>query len=163
METKQVRRPTTDPRPNRAGLPLSSGRRRTAASMAGWSNDALIGDPVIDRQHKEFYVRALRVVVACELGKGAPQIAATLQFMREHADRHFADEEQRMRDVEFPYIELHREAHDRFRSRVRQLEGDFTASHDPETLAREVADVASEWFTDHIRRFDVLLGRYLNT
>lgn len=126
-----------------------------------WTDDLLTGDIEIDGHHKSFYRKALRVHVACNLGRGEEFLAETFRFLRDYAKYHFAAEETRMRAAQYPHIESHLEAHQGFVDKLAQLERDLEAAQDKQTVARSAAEVAIQWFNRHIKLVDRPLVEYL--
>ena len=127
-----------------------------------WTDDLLTGDGEIDHHHKTFYMKALRVHVACNVGRGEEFLEETFGFLREYASFHFSAEEKRMRAIEYPYMESHLEAHRGFLDQLEQLERDLAAAQDKQTVARSAAQVAVQWFNRHIKLVDRPLVDYLN-
>lgn len=126
-----------------------------------WTDALLTGDAIIDGHHKTFYVKALKVHVACKLGKGDQVIGEMLGFMRDYAVFHFEEEEIRMRVVRYPYLRSHLEAHRGFLGRLAELEREFEQAADKKDLAREIAEMSVGWFTQHICNVDRPLVEYL--
>lgn len=127
-----------------------------------WSDALRTGDAVIDEHHKTFYLKALRVFVACKLDKGESVLAETLRFMRDYAAFHFAEEEARMRDVTYPYLASHVEAHQAFLGKLGEFERELERADDKRALARATAEFAVRWFRQHIATTDRPLVEYLS-
>lgn len=126
-----------------------------------WTDDLLLGDTLIDAQHRAFFQKALRVQVAIQLGRGNEEIAAAIDFMREYAAVHFADEAKRMLAADYPQIESHIAEHHLFLGRLRELEEEFDSSTDSKEVAARTVALATEWFAEHIRRTDQPLAAFL--
>lgn len=119
-----------------------------------WSDDLLTGDSEIDGQHKAFFVRALRVIVACDLQRGQAEVVGAFQFMDNYVAVHFRAEEARMRKTQYPYFETHREAHQAFKREVLAMGTEIRHSDDYAAIATGIAHLARGWFVQHIRGAD---------
>ncbi len=157
--------PAASPRtPQRGPTPRSAGLARsdfTSALLPGWSEDLCVGNGQIDREHKTFYLRALRLAIACEEGHAVEEIVSALRYFGEYATAHFRTEEDLMRAVGFRDLATHCAAHAAFAGRVAGLEVQMAAQGDAMAIAREVAAMTAEWFSGHIRNDDQALARYL--
>jgi hemerythrin len=142
---------------------MNLGRAPSDALRPGWTDDLLVGDPRLDHQHKRFFLYALRLSIACEQDRGPDEIESALRFLREYAMAHFADEERSMREVSYPYLASHAEAHAKFIARLQALEADLASHLDKRALALDIAYMAATWFAEHVRQVDRLVARFLAT
>lgn len=79
--------------------------------------------------------------------------------LERYAENHFALEEEYMRQLEYPDIEAHIKAHDRFRQELRQLTRD---AHSIEPAVRTaLSTFLSEWLTRHIFGIDKQLEAFI--
>ena len=133
----------------------------TRALMPGWTDDLRVGNGAIDRQHKTFFLRAMRIAIACEDGRGAEEIEEAVRYLREYSVEHFRDEEKLMVAVGFPYVESHKDAHQAFTTKIDEVEARLARTTDKAALALELATWVAEWFNEHVRTADRPLARYL--
>jgi len=127
-----------------------------------WSDDLLTGNFEIDNQHKTFFVKALRLVVACDLGQGSEaEIQRALAFMREYAEQHFSEEERVMDAAGFPYATTHKEAHRAFLAELAMNERAYATATDKASAAFAIAEMAAAWLAHHIKIIDGLLVQFL--
>jgi hemerythrin-like metal-binding protein len=149
-----------------AGTPAPSSRAKrakpTRALMPGWTDDLRVGNGTIDRQHKTFFLRALRIAVACEYGRGATEVDEAVRYFREYTILHFRDEEELMKAVGFPYLESHKDSHRAFSAKLEGFESRLHGTEDKADLAVELALWVAEWFVEHVRAADRPLARYLD-
>jgi hemerythrin len=154
--------PPVDPRRLDSGAQLVPETRSPSSALKpGWSDDLLVGHPKLDRQHKRFFLHALRLAVACEQDRGADEIEAALTFLHQYAEAHFAEEEAIMREVEYPYFESHAEAHDVFLAKLSELEREVARHVDKRAVALDLAYMASGWFAENVRQVDRVVARFL--
>jgi hemerythrin-like metal-binding protein len=148
VSSRRPSRPPATPPPTRALLP-------------GWTDDMRVGNGRIDRQHKTFYLRAVRIAIACEEGRGAEEIDEAVRYLREYAVEHFRDEEELMEAVGFPYLESHRESHLVFSAELATFEARLATTYDRAGLALELATWVADWFKQHVGAADRPLARFL--
>ncbi len=126
-----------------------------------WTDDLLTGDTEIDTHHRALFHKALRISVACELGRGDREVGKTIAFLADYTQHHFAAEEKRMKLVNYPYMETHRGEHTEFMSQLAQYDREFRESTDKRSVALAVADFVARWFTRHVKLVDRPLIEYL--
>lgn len=128
---------------------------------AGWSEDLLVGHGLLDAQHKKFFTLAARLAAACDAGHGVEEIQSALAFLEDYVRSHFASEERVMREVSYPHLESHVEAHAGFLRQVDRLKAEAATRADRARLARELAAMSMLWFAEHIRQVDRVLARFV--
>ncbi len=69
-----------------------------------------------------------------------------------YAERYMIQEEILLRDVGYPQLDQHKEKHRFFIDRIKTLREDFSAGN-PE-VCRELYDFLSEWFRNHVLKYD---------
>ena len=126
-----------------------------------WNDDLLTGDREIDAHHRTFFRKALRLSVACQLGRGPEFVHETFVFLREYAEFHFAAEEKRMRAIAYPHVETHIEAHRTFLARLGELALKLKSEQDLDRVAKSASEMAVSWFNKHINLVDRPLVEYL--
>lgn len=126
-----------------------------------WSNDFLVGNATIDRQHQELFKTFAALIDACHQGHGKEKIEELLDFLDAYVVFHFDAEEELMRQHLFPGEETHRAAHAGFVRQVRELKAKFAADGASMDLLVNTNEVVLRWLIDHIRKTDTALGTYL--
>lgn len=81
-----------------------------------WKDEYNIGVDLIDREHRRLF-KIINKVYAFVDNEKKSQWACQegIKFFRDHASRHFADEEAYMADMGYPDLKVHKRAHSRFR------------------------------------------------
>lgn len=79
--------------------------------------------------------------------------------LHEYAENHFALEEAYMRELEYPDIERHVAAHDRFRSELTIMLADRDQIDD--SMRDTLAFFLTEWLTRHIFGIDKALEEFI--
>ncbi|HAD05185.1 MAG: hypothetical protein A2091_06710 [Desulfuromonadales bacterium GWD2_61_12] len=128
-----------------------------------WTNDFLVGNPTIDRQHKELFRAFGELVDACRLGKGKNKIEELLDFLEVYVIFHFDAEEKLMEQSNYPGREAHRTAHAGFISQLKELKIMFGKDGASMELLITTNETVLRWLIEHIRKTDTALGAYLKT
>jgi hemerythrin-like metal-binding protein len=131
------------------------------SSVFVWSPDLVTGDAEIDRAHLELFHWLERLGHACERGRGAELVDDALTYLSEHGYRHFADEEEKMAAIDYPYMATHIAAHRSFQNRLDELVTAQQAGGDQNQCARDCFEFVSDWFTRHIKLVDRPFIEYL--
>ena len=125
-----------------------------------WSDRLATGDPVLDAHHRSFILKARQLLLAVRAGTAADELAAMLDFMADYTEEHFAFEEERMRETEFPGLQEHIEQHQLFRTHIEQLRCEFGSESGADFVAH-AAQTMVDWAIHHISNSDIPLVRFL--
>jgi len=123
-----------------------------------WDESMALGIPAIDGQHKELigWIRALDEAV--QKGEGARIIDDVLQKAIDYVYRHFSDEERLMLSYNFPDFTSHRQEHDYFVTRLKDIHTGITNG---EELSVKTLDFLIDWTISHIKGTDQNYGRFI--
>jgi hemerythrin-like metal-binding protein len=115
---------------------------------------AAVGWPEIDALHAEFEQCIAQLQAA-----GDGTLAAALDRLHAHLQRHFGGEERLMRERAFPVLACHKRDHDMVcevlaEVRRRHAGGDLE-------IVRRLADELPRWFEAHVRAHDAALADFL--
>ena len=119
-----------------------------------WSDDLLLGDPAIDREHEEL----LRLIVALQQASDAA-LPSALAAVADHARTHFAAEDAAMQLTGFPPRACHADEHAAVLASVgavqqRLADGDVA-------VVRGLAAELQRWFPGHLQHLDSALAHWL--
>lgn len=128
-----------------------------------WSNDFLVGDATIDRQHKELFRAFSELIDACRLGQGKAKIEELLDFLEVYVIFHFDAEEKLMEQSKYPGLAAHRQAHAGFIAQLTELKAMFKSDGASMELLITTNETVLRWLIEHIRKTDTALGAYLKT
>jgi hemerythrin len=124
-----------------------------------WTPALSVGDPAIDAQHRELFRLSEQVIACAATGDGC--VAEAIELLHEYAAAHFAHEEDRMRESEYPGFLRHKAEHDRFVEDLLEL----ADAHDRGGLeARGMVRLCAwltQWMIRHIVVTDTEMGRFL--
>lgn len=84
-----------------------------------WHDRFNIGVEVIDKEHKKLF-SILNKLLASKLQEEKHRWACQegIKYFKEHAMKHFAEEEVYMASISYPGYETHRRVHDNFRKKT---------------------------------------------
>ena len=123
-----------------------------------WTERLSVGDERIDSQHKQLFAIAGELVDAVAEGHGEETLKETFKRLKDYTEGHFNDEEDYMRELGFPDLELHAAEHALMFMRVRSLWN--MIQEDKDISAAGVAGFLEDWIADHIMKKDVRVGAF---
>lgn len=126
-----------------------------------WSPDLVTGDAEVDRAHRALFQWLERLGRACEKNQGGELVDEALAFLSDHAYQHFADEEGKMAEIQYPYLATHIAAHRSFQNRLDELVAARQRGEDALRCARDCFEFISDWFVRHIKLVDRPFIEYL--
>ena len=123
-----------------------------------WNESIALHIPSIDAQHKELigWINALHDAVL--KGEGASLIDETLQKLISYVCEHFTAEEQLMLSYNFPAFASHRQEHDYFVQKLKEIQGGFQDSNE---TSKKTLDFLVDWIVCHIKGTDQNYGRFI--
>jgi hemerythrin len=124
-------------------------------SQITWDDSYSVGNEEIDAQHKEWI--AIYNKLDHTLLNGSDQevfslAADTLRAMQEYAGFHFREEEQYMREINFPYLVEHRRLHTDFEDELYNYNRSIRSGE--LVLNTEVMSIVKKWLLHHILHED---------
>ena len=122
--------------------------------MITWEDRFSMGNPLLDRQHKEFFSKVNEFYDSCVIGVGEARIEEFVIFMENHAREHFAAEEAHFADNNYPGLDGHCVEHLSFLERIAAIKRKLDMGEYEEDFAMEVARFGSEWLSSHTRTAD---------
>jgi len=111
-----------------------------------WSDSYLLGDPVIDQEHKQLF-KLTEKLFHCS--NDETEVLIILKELIKYTKFHFAHEEQFMRSIDFKYLEEHKKLH---REIVDKLEANIVDIKllSPKDFAKKLALFVNENIVKHI-------------
>jgi len=120
-----------------------------------WSDRLLLGYPAMDDEHRDF------VVCVTALQQAAPhEVVERLQAFAEHARRHFAAEDQWMRDTDFPARDCHIDEHAAVLKSVAEVQA--LVAQGNTGIVASLADELARWFPGHADYLDSALAAWMS-
>lgn len=125
-----------------------------------WSQALAVGIPEVDAHHRELVVR-VNVLLAAVRSGDAGQLDQLFDQLDSHLVEQFDGEEKRMRESGYPQYSVHKDAHQRFLTGLRQLRSEFLQKGLVATVAMKVNGWLRNWIALHLSATDVRMANYL--
>ena len=116
-----------------------------------WQDRFNIGVEVIDKEHRKLF-SILNKLLASRLKEEKNRWACQegIKYFREHAMKHFAEEEVYMASISYPGFDTHRRVHDNFRKKtLPSLEKELNQSDFSEEAIKHFLGVCAGWLIGH--------------
>ncbi len=126
-----------------------------------WDDKLSIGINLIDEQHKLLIQRLFELSQAVALARGPNEITKTLSFMIEYTNFHFSEEENHMKQNNYPGLDDQRKQHESFTTTLNNLEEDFREEGATHSLAESIDTFLIDWLVKHIQGTDQKFGAFL--
>jgi hemerythrin len=128
-----------------------------------WDENLETGHPVIDNQHRQL-VEAVNTLQAANLaGKGAEEIASTMEFLIAYTIKHFQDEEKLQLQYHYPNYAEHKSYHEAFKKQVKKLAQQMSDEGPLPELVEEVSRQIGDWLLNHIKGDDFKMAAYIKS
>jgi hemerythrin-like metal-binding domain len=124
-----------------------------------WTLD--IGIESIDNQHKELINRLDQLLTSVEEGKGHNEVIETLDFLEEYVVKHFNEEEEIQKKINYPLFDIQHMQHEEFKNELKEFRRIYEAEGTTVALALNIQEKLLDWFKNHIINLDKDLGDYL--
>jgi len=114
-----------------------------------WDDAMSVGVSLIDDDHKALIHLINRLQESVDADDAYDVLSDILSRLIDYVDFHFAREEKVMRACGYPETDSHKEEHDRFTARIREIRTGFT----PDTAqqkAAELTEFLKDWLNHHI-------------
>lgn len=113
----------------------------------------------MNRDHDEF--ASLREQLLARIAEGAREAIDTmLDELHAHTRRHFADEEQLMRDTNFPIYPIHKGEHERVLGDIAMRIAHWRQHGDLVALRNWLDAGVGEWLLEHIGSMDTVTAGF---
>ena len=121
------------------------------SSQLVWRERYNIGVDFIDREHKKLFTILNKLLVAGkESDKSRWACQEGIKFFKDHAMKHFAEEEAYMASIHYIGIDTHRRLHDNFRKKMLPaLEKELKQTGYSEDAVSHFLGVCSGWLIGH--------------
>jgi len=126
-----------------------------------WNDSFALGVQQFDEHHQHLIGLLNRTYDDFTACTPSDSLGDVLDELIEYAIYHFAAEEYWMNENSYPKLAEHRAEHDRFSSRVVEMQKDFHAGRTALTL--EVLSFLKNWLTNHILQSDADYGRFISS
>lgn len=125
-----------------------------------WTDDFKIGISVIDAQHKQLFLCENELSEALANGLKPSVIDKFLTQMGFYVARHFAMEEQYMKESSYPGLAEQVEAHQYFSKRFAEIQEIFKQKGLSPSVVQAIQNELRLWIKDHVLGLDQAFGTY---
>jgi hemerythrin len=126
-----------------------------------WNDNFLLGNELVDVQHKKLFELVNNLVSACEEGRATAKLQETLDFLVNYAVQHFIAEEALQLEYAYPGYKEHKQMHEKFKGTVGELVQRFKESGSCSVLSRDINKIVVRWLVNHIMQEDKKIGKHI--
>lgn len=127
-------------------------------SMIKWDDSYFTGIEQFDAEHKHLFGLLNTAYDDFIDGSQRETLGTVLDELADYATYHFANEEHWMDEFNYPDLDKHREEHEKFRLRLRELVKDYHMQKN--SLSLELLTFLTNWLINHINKTDADYGRH---
>ena len=128
-------------------------------SLVRWDDKYIIGNEVIDQDHRALFALINNFYDAFQESKRRRDLSVILTALVKYAEQHFQREEAIMFASGYPVCEEHHEFHTKLYETIYQLNERLES--DPAPLDRQAIMFLKDWMSDHIILEDFKFGDFL--
>ena len=126
--------------------------------IVAWDDCLLTGLQPIDQHHRHLVDLLNKTYDAFVDRSPESDVGTVLEELIDYATYHFAQEERMMAETGYPERADHMKEHERFASRVGEIQRDFVKGSAPISL--EVISFLKNWLINHISDTDSRFGKF---
>jgi len=124
-----------------------------------WSDELSVGVDKIDDEHRVLIGIANELITAVRAGGDTAVVSDIINRLREYTVSHFNNEETLMRDVDYPELHAHLNAHARLKDGVKIYRRQIYEQSD--VTANDILQFVKGWLLGHILQHDRDLARFI--
>lgn len=132
-----------------------------------WKDKYKIGVELIDKQHEELFRRVsdfTRTIRGEEdWNVRLDKVKETMLFMKDYVIDHFNEEEIYQEQINYPDIEIHKEAHAKFKEGIDNYVKIFEEEGFTEEKIQEFGGRLMAWLIMHVGNMDQKIGEYVKS
>ena len=121
-----------------------------------WKDSYKIGDPEVDQQH-QYLFELTNEFMAVE---GLSNLRGLLMLLYKHTREHFEKEEELMRKIGFPELEVHQEHHNLLLRRLSELSMDVGKGYMNKPA---INAMMTDWANKHVLVDDAKIAKFMGS
>lgn len=127
-------------------------------AIFSWDDSIALNIPRIDEQHRELlgWINALHDAVL--KGDGTQVTGEVLSKLIGYVFMHFTEEERLMLSCDFPGFTAHRQEHDHYVKKLKDIQERF---QEGEEISMDTLEFMVDWIVCHIKGTDQNYGRFV--
>ncbi len=131
-----------------------------------WDKSLSVNVSLFDEQHKILFSLIKIFDIRLKDGKGKSALKETLEALLWYTKVHFKEEEMKLVEKGYPYIEEHRKEHEDLEAKVRNFQKEITSGQDRinvnyQSYVNFIAFI-NDWLQNHIAKTDKQYASFLN-
>ena len=131
-----------------------------------WTPGLSVGIGKIDEQHRELFRKINDLVDAIKHSTCKYKIGDVVKFLEDYVIFHFGEEEDYMREHDYPGYDAHKKQHQEFMDNLAAIKAELPKLEGGKKpgsygLSVEVNRVVVDWILEHIAKIDKNLGAFL--
>lgn len=132
-----------------------------------WKDKYKVGVELIDQQHEELFRRVSDFTEIIrnkdDWNTKLDKVKETMAFMKDYVVVHFNEEEVYQAEIEYPDIEIHKDAHAKFKEGINDYVKIFEAEGFNEDKMQEFGGRLMTWLIMHVGHMDQKIGEYVKS
>jgi hemerythrin len=125
-----------------------------------WRDEFCVGNPDVDRQHKELFQLLDKLHDAVTGGDGNIMVGEVLEQLLSYTQEHFYQEEALLREVDYPELLNHIKEHEELVGTVQHKLNAFKQGD--KVLNIELLEFINGWWNRHILNSDKRFAAYMD-
>ena len=127
-------------------------------SLGDWDPSLETGMEAADWQHQAIFGQ-IRILLD---RSRADRVKETLIFMAAYVVEHFGMEERLHQEADFPGVDEHLDAHNRYIAIFKELKQEYGASGNNIEILMKLVKFLLDWWKEHIRGWDQQFSEYFH-
>ncbi|MGQ9819971.1 MAG: bacteriohemerythrin [Candidatus Kapaibacteriales bacterium] len=127
-------------------------------ALIEWNDKLSVGVPEMDNQHKRLFAIINDLDDAMKQGKGKDVIGKVLSGLETYVHTHFRSEEEFMKKIGFPGLEIQKEEHKKYTDEIEKFHREFKEGKT--MLSVQLMNFLRNWLLDHIGKKDKAYGEF---
>ena len=123
-----------------------------------WKSDYTVDGGPIDDEHKQLLELANQVLSFTEPSRQVDEVTDTVKQLFKYMESHFDNEQELMREADYPEYEEHVQAHAKIISDMNDL---LKTCSDLDQLVAELKPAMRDWVVQHILDEDKKIAKHL--
>lgn len=132
-----------------------------------WKDKYKVDVDLIDQQHEELFRRVsdFTKTIRSEEDWDAKldKVKETMLFMKDYVIVHFNEEEDYQEQINYPELEIHKEAHAKFKEGINNYVKIFEEEGFTEEKIQEFGGKLMAWLIMHVGKMDQKIGEYVKS
>lgn len=121
-------------------------------NFLNWTEELSVNIDSIDEQHKKLIELISDFYDNIQKRSNDENISRLIKGMKEYTIRHFVTEEKYMRQYDYPDYPTHKQEHEKFIAKVKEIEEKFNSGK--LIISFEITTFLKDWIKKHILEID---------